>query len=197
MPWGGENVGWIEKTLDKAIAFVSPEKGLRRAAARKTLNIMNSGYGNYGASTSKKSTVGWLYGGGSAREDIEDNLDVLRQRSRDLYMGVPLATGAVKTMRTNVVGRGLKLKPTIDREALGLAAEGCGAVLASEAVLDGDFLPPSLLPFTVGDPPVRWEVGFAIRAGVPLSAPAQLLVQAIQEAFGDGPAQAGTPSTPL
>lgn len=123
MPWGGENVGWIEKTLDKAIAFVSPEKGLRRAAARKTLNIMNSGYGNYGASTSKKSTVGWLYGGGSAREDIEDNLDVLRQRSRDLYMGVPLATGAVKTMRTNVVGRGLKLKPTIDREALGLAAE--------------------------------------------------------------------------
>ena len=84
---------------------------------------MNSGYGNYGASTSKKSTVGWLYGGGSAREDIEDNLDVLRQRSRDLYMGVPLATGAVKTMRTNVVGRGLKLKPTIDREALGLAAE--------------------------------------------------------------------------
>ena len=27
--------------------------------------------------------------------------------------------------------------------ALGLAAEGCGAVLASEAVLDGDFLPPS------------------------------------------------------
>ena len=81
--------------------------------------------------------------------------------------------------------------------ALGLAAEGCGAVLASEAVLDGDFLPPSLLPFTVGDPPVRWEVGFAIRAGVPLSAPAQLLVQAIQEAFGDGPAQAGAPSAPL
>lgn len=81
--------------------------------------------------------------------------------------------------------------------ALGLAAEGCGAVLASEAVLDGDFLPPSLLPFTVGDPPVRWEVGFASRAGVPLSAPAQLLVQAIQEAFGDGPAQAGAPSTPL
>ena len=102
---------------------LSARKGAAEGGSRKTLNIMNSGYGNYGASTSKKSTVGWLYGGGSAREDIEDNLDVLRQRSRDLYMGVPLATGAVKTMRTNVVGRGLKLKPTIDREALGLAAE--------------------------------------------------------------------------
>ena len=67
--------------------------------------------------------AGWLYSGGSAREDIEDSLDVLRQRSRDLYMGVPLATGAIKTMRTNVVGRGLRLKPTIDREVLGMDTE--------------------------------------------------------------------------
>ena len=42
-------------------------------------------------------------------------------------------------------------------------------------------------PSPGGAPPVRWEVGFAIRAGVPLSAPAQLLVQAIQASFGDGP----------
>ena len=64
----------------------------------------------------------------SSREDIEDNLDVLRQRSRDLYMGVPLATGAIKTMRTNIVGRGLKLKPTIDREVLGIDADAAHAL---------------------------------------------------------------------
>jgi len=34
----------------------------------------------------------------------------------DLYMGVPIATGAIKTMRTNVVGRGLMLKPTVNAE---------------------------------------------------------------------------------
>lgn len=84
---------------------------------------MNSGYGNYGASTYKKSLIGWNYAGGSAREDINDNLNILRQRSRDLYMGVPLGTGAIKTMRTNVVGRGLMLKPTVDASMLGITPE--------------------------------------------------------------------------
>lgn len=112
----------IAAVIDRAIATVAPETGLKRAAARQKMQILNSGYGNYGASTFKKSLAGWLYAGGSHREDIEDNLSVLRQRSRDLYMGVPVANGAVKTMRTNVVGRGLHLKPTIDREVLGITA---------------------------------------------------------------------------
>lgn len=114
-------MGFIGKALDRIVAEISPEKGLQRTAARNRAQILNSGYGNYGASTFKKSLAGWIFGGGSSREDIEDNLDILRQRSRDLYMGVPLATGAVKTMRTNVVGRGLHLKPKVDREALGIS----------------------------------------------------------------------------
>jgi capsid protein len=97
--------------------------GLKRAAARNRLQLINSGYGNYGASHTKKSLIGWLYGGGSAKEDIQDNLSTLRQRSRDLYCGVPLATGAIKTVRTNVVGAGLKLKSQVDREFLNLTEE--------------------------------------------------------------------------
>ena len=112
----------IAAMIDKAIAMIAPEAGLKRAAARQKMQILNSGYGNYGASTFKKSLAGWQYAGGSHREDIEDNLSILRQRSRDLYMGVPIANGAVKTMRTNVVGMGLHLKPTIDREVLGITA---------------------------------------------------------------------------
>ena len=109
----------ISAMIDRAIATVAPEKGLKRAAARQKMQILNSGYGNYGANVYKKSMKGWLFAGGSHREDIEDNASILRQRSRDLYMGVPIANGAIKTMRTNVVGRGLRLKPTIDREAIG------------------------------------------------------------------------------
>ena len=109
--------------FEKTIAAVSPTTGLKRAAARQRLNIINSGYGNYGASHTKKSLLGWLYRGGSAREDINDNLSTLRQRSRDLYMGVPLATGAIKTMRTNVVGSGLVLKSQVDYEYLRLTEE--------------------------------------------------------------------------
>lgn len=110
--------------LDKVIAYVAPEKALRREHARFKLDIIqNSGYGNYGASRSKKSLKGWIDGGGSALEDIHDNLDTLRTRSRDLYMGVPLATGALRTYRTNVVGSGLTPKPTIDSDAIGLTEE--------------------------------------------------------------------------
>lgn len=71
---------------------------------------------------------GWVGTGGSALEDIQDNLSTLRTRSRDLYMGVPLATGALKTYRTNVVGSGLTPKPVVDAEALGIPEEQAEAL---------------------------------------------------------------------
>ena len=81
----------------------------------------NSGYGNYGASYARKSLSAWVTAGRSADEDIVDNIETLRERSRDLFMGSPLATGALKTLRTNVVGSGLALNPQIDAEFLGLS----------------------------------------------------------------------------
>lgn len=68
----------IAKAIDKAVAVVAPQAALRRTAARQKMEILNSGYSNYGASTTKKSMIGWDYAGGSAREDINDNLPVLR-----------------------------------------------------------------------------------------------------------------------
>lgn len=109
--------------LDKVISAVAPQWGIERAGARQRLHILNSGYGSYGANTTKKAMRGWLFGGGSHKEDIEDHLPILRQRSRDLYMGVPLACGALKTCRTNVVGAGLKLKSQIDFEFLGISED--------------------------------------------------------------------------
>lgn len=85
--------------------------------------IENSGYGNHGAGFNKNSTRGWFADSRSHKEDIEDNLGVLRERARDLYMGSPLGTGAIKTMRTNCVGTGLKLKSTPDAEILKLDAK--------------------------------------------------------------------------
>lgn len=122
--------------IDRAISVVAPKMALERMSARQRLRIMNSGYGNYGASHARKSLLGWLYGGGSAKEDIQDNLSTLRQRSRDLYCGVPLATGALKTCRTNVVGSGLKLKSQIDYEVLGISE---GQANALEAKIEREF----------------------------------------------------------
>lgn len=110
--------------IDKAITALSPEKALKREVARKRLEMINSGYGNYGANATKKSVIGWTHGGGSHREDIEEHIGTLRQRTRDLYCGGSnLATGAVKRLRTNAVGTGLHLKSTINEEVLGISAD--------------------------------------------------------------------------
>lgn len=82
-----------------------------------------SGYGNYGASYERKASKGWSYMGGGPKEDIDDNIETLRQRSQDAFCGIPLATSAIKTMRTNVVGPGIKPRPNIDAEFLGLSAD--------------------------------------------------------------------------
>lgn len=113
--------------LDSVIGYFSPQTALLREGARQNLeklrSISASGYGNYGANRSKKALKGWIDNGGSAVEDIHDNLWTLRNRSRDLAMGAPLAVGALKTYRTNVVGSGLTPKPTIDGEAIGLTED--------------------------------------------------------------------------
>lgn len=113
----------IARAIDGIIATVAPQFALKRAGARQKMQILNSGYGNYGANVTKKSLLGWNYAGGSWREDINENLPTLRQRSRDIYMGVPIGRAAVNTMRTNVVGRGLMPKPTIDADVLKISPE--------------------------------------------------------------------------
>lgn len=60
---------------------------------------------------------------GHPAEDINEHNWTLRQRSRMLYMGAPIATGALKRQRTNIVGSGLRLKSTINRDVLGLTPE--------------------------------------------------------------------------
>lgn len=106
--------------FDRAVIAVAPVHAAKRAAARAALSVINSGYGNYGANLTKKSMRGWEFYGGSPKEDIEDNINVLRQRSRDAYMGIPTAAAALKTMRTNVIAGGLMPAPQIDGEYLGL-----------------------------------------------------------------------------
>ena len=114
--------------IDKAFSAVAPIHAAKRAMARATIDVINSGYGNYGANQTKKSMRGWEYYGGSAKEDIEDNIDVLRQRSRDAYMGIPTATASLKTLRTNVIAGGLMPAPQIDAEFLGMTDQQAEAL---------------------------------------------------------------------
>lgn len=109
--------------LDSAIQNVSPTWALKRAKSRKGLEILNSGYSEHGASYTKKSMRGFFGNSRSPKHDINDNKDTLDGRSRSLFMGSPIARSAMLTMRTNVVGCGLILKPNIDYEYLGMSEE--------------------------------------------------------------------------
>lgn len=99
---------------------VKPKSGRQVAPQAK-------GYSDAGASYTKKALKGMLPNSGSPREDIDYNNYTLRQRSRMLYMAAPIATSAIRTNRTNVVGIGLRLKSTINRDLLGMTPEQAAA----------------------------------------------------------------------
>ena len=114
--------------LDRLIAEIAPGMAVKREVARSKLDFLNSGYSHHGANTSKNSMKGWDSESGSPDEDINNNLPKLRERSKDLYMGgANIATGALKTTRTNAIGAGLILKPTIDGDYLKMSDEDVAA----------------------------------------------------------------------
>ena len=87
----------------------------------------NKGYGDAGASYRKRALKGFKASSGSAQEDIDFNNYTMRQRARMLYMAAPLATSAIKTNRTNVIGPGLTLTAKVDRDLLGMSPEAADA----------------------------------------------------------------------
>lgn len=94
----------------------------QKRAAPKTVQEFRN-YRSSGASLVNKALLDINTFLRSADEDISDNLDVLKARSRELSMGNSLGIAAIKRIRTNTVGIGLKLKSTIDHELLGLDAK--------------------------------------------------------------------------
>lgn len=116
------------KLVDKIIETISPEMARNREIARTQLQVIKNwssgtGYAEYGASHERNALKGWMTNPASADEDIVENLETLRSRSRDLFMGSPLATGVLKSLRTSVVGSGLMLNAQIDAKFLGMSDE--------------------------------------------------------------------------
>jgi len=83
--------------------------------------------GYTGASKSRRALKEWPTFGYDPDSDILPDLSALRERSRDLIRNNPLATGAIKTKVTNVVGSGLKLQARIDRGVLNLTDDQADA----------------------------------------------------------------------
>jgi lambda family phage portal protein len=105
---------------DRLTAWLSPAAGMGRLRSR----VMLASVGGYqGGKRDRRAMRNWRPKQTSANEDLSIDLPDLRSRSRDLARNVPIATGAINTVVTSVVGDGLVLQSQIDREALGLSQE--------------------------------------------------------------------------
>jgi lambda family phage portal protein len=109
---------------EKLIAQFSPKWGFRRLQ-HKTALALAGGYS--GASRSRASLRNWTPGASSADDDSAWDMPALRARSRDLVRNAPLASGAINTMVTNVVGTGLSMQSRIDGAYLGMSEEQADA----------------------------------------------------------------------
>ena len=111
----------VEDTfVDRAVAWFSPQAGVERRRARQWL-AFTGGY--VGGRRDRKGIRNWRPDELSANKAINDDLPALRSRSRDLVRNTPLATGAIGTVTTSVVGNGLALRASVDRDVLGWTEE--------------------------------------------------------------------------
>ena len=85
--------------------------------------VYASGYGDAGASLTKRSLRAFNAHSGAPIEDIDFHNATMRQRGRMLYMASPIAAAAINTNRTKIVGPGLRMKCSLDPELLGLSPE--------------------------------------------------------------------------
>lgn len=105
---------------DHLRSIVTPKAAAKSMLGRVTSASMEA---FKGASTSRRAMRFFNPGQRNPNEELSPGLPVLRARSRHLSKNVPLATGAIATVITNVVGDGLVLKSKVDRDVLGLTED--------------------------------------------------------------------------
>lgn len=111
--------------LDRMIGWVSPKLALQRlhhrARAAVATRFLASGY--HGGRYDRTALQEWSPYASDPDAAHLPQATTLRARSRDLTRNSPLATGAVNTSVTSVVGTGLRVRPQVDAEFLGLTED--------------------------------------------------------------------------
>ncbi len=106
-------MGKSKRNKPKSTSYANPTGvGARR--------VVNSGYGDFGASHTRNTFANFTARSDSPSRDIYRSLPTLRSRARSLFMSAPVATSAIKSLRTAVVGRGLHLNIAVDHAELGM-----------------------------------------------------------------------------
>ncbi len=104
--------------IDRAVAWISPEAGLRRMQARQQLAVTAAKQRYYDAGRFSRGTEGWGVPFSSANAEIYYALPWLRARSHDLTRNNPHARRAVDALTDMLVGEGIRLQPKSGNAAL-------------------------------------------------------------------------------
>ncbi|MGC2781688.1 MAG: phage portal protein [Bradyrhizobium sp.] len=104
--------------FDRAVAYVAPAAGMRRAAARLALDQ----YRAYDGAKMGRRTDGWRATNASANVEVKAALHTLRARSRDLTRNTWWGTRIKTVTVAHAVGTGIMPKPntgskTLDKKA--------------------------------------------------------------------------------
>lgn len=111
---------WVAHKVDRLVGIFSPQAEGRRRFFRFVLDNM---LGSYQGAMGGRVHGSWLTSSGSADEDLLRDMPKLRERSRDLVRNDGIASGAVDTIITNIIGSGISPQSRIDREVLKINEE--------------------------------------------------------------------------
>ena len=107
--------------IDRAIEKVAPQWGVRRLRSRYALSMLSG----YKAADITRIRDNWILPGmgGDKATATQYDLSVMRARSRDANRNDPVASGATDTMKTNIIGNGLKPQSKIRAKLLGISED--------------------------------------------------------------------------
>jgi len=114
--------------VDRVVGYFNPQAGFERLKGRMMLDAATGVGGYNGGRRERRATKMWRPKAGSANADVLPDLPDLVARARELSRNVPIATGAIATTKTNVVGDGIKLQASIDASVLGISPEAADAM---------------------------------------------------------------------
>lgn len=90
--------------LDRLIATIAPEAGLRRARARAQIGLMRA----YEGAQRGRRTQGWRSSATGPKTEVQAGRGLLRQRARDLVRNNGWAARGINVLVANQVGTGIR-----------------------------------------------------------------------------------------
>lgn len=109
-------MGKLSSYIDAAVSAMSPEWGLRRAAARAALSRISNSV-HEGAESDRLRAEKWIGSRLSPDAALEMDLETLRHRSREIYRNDSLG-GAIDNRVVHVVGTGFTVQARTDSDKL-------------------------------------------------------------------------------